>query len=156
MATQAESKGQGASYPFTRFHIFMYRLSCGLLGGKVGKSRVLLLTTTGRKSGKQRTSPLFYLPDGSNFILVASNGGAARHPLWWLNLQANPQAEVQVRNKHYTVTAREATPEERVRLWPLLVAMYGEYENYQRRTSRAIPVVILTPVEATSRSGATL
>ncbi len=129
----------------TGFHTFMYRLSGGKIGGNVG-GPILLLTTIGRKSGKERTLPLLYLKDGETFVLVASNGGAAKHPLWWLNLQANSQAKVQIGTHHVTMTATQANSEERTRLWPLLVKLYSGYAEYQKRTPREIPVVLLREV----------
>jgi deazaflavin-dependent oxidoreductase (nitroreductase family) len=130
---------------FTDIHTFFYRLSGGKLGGRFRKNTVLLLTTTGRKTGKQRTTPLIYRQDGDNLILVASNGGAPTHPTWWLNLQAKPEAKVEIGSKKMHVTARQANAEERARLWPLMVNTYGDYANYQKRTTREIPVVILQP-----------
>jgi F420H(2)-dependent quinone reductase len=130
---------------FTGVHVFFYRLSGGKLGGRFGKSPVLLLNTTGRKTGRQRTTPLLYLQDGDNLILVASYGGAPKHPVWWLNLQAKPEAEVEIGRKKLRVIARQADAAERERLWPLVVAMYGEYAEYQKKTTREIPVVILHP-----------
>ena len=130
---------------FTNAHTFFYRLSGGRMGGHMGKAPVLLLTTTGRKTGKPRTTPLLYLKDGDNLILVASYGGAPMHPIWWLNLQANPQAEVEIGSKKLPVTARQADAQERQRLWPLLVDMYPGYADYQKKTTREIPVVILSP-----------
>ncbi len=130
---------------FTGLHTFFYRFSGGKLGGQFGKSPVLLLITTGRKTGKQRTTPLLYLKDGDNLILVASYGGAPTHPVWWLNLQANPEAEVEIGRRKLRVTARQADAEERKRLWPLVVAMYPSYAEYQKKTTREIPVVILLP-----------
>ena len=107
---------------------------------------MLLLTTTGRKTGKQRTTPLLYLKDGDRLVLVASNGGAPKHPTWWLNLQARPEAEVQIGSKKIRVTARQADQEERNQLWSKVVAMYPDYANYQKRAEREIPVVILQPM----------
>ena len=130
---------------FTGVHVFFYRLSGGKLGGRFGKSPVLLLNTTGRKTGRQRTTPLLYLQDGDNLILVASYGGAPKHPVWWLNLQAKPEDEVEIGRKKLRVIARQADAVERERLWPLVVAMYGEYAEYQKKTTREIPVVILHP-----------
>jgi deazaflavin-dependent oxidoreductase (nitroreductase family) len=104
---------------------------------------VLLLTTTGRKSGRERTIPLLYLQDGEELVVVASNGGAPRHPAWWLNLEANPRATVEVGDRKLRVRAEQASPEEKERLWPKLVAMYSSYEDYQKRTEREIPVIIL-------------
>lgn len=130
---------------FTGMHTFFYRLSGGKLAGRLGKSPVLLLTTTGRKTGKHRTTPLFYLKDGNRLILVASNGGSPTSPTWWLNLQARPEAEVEIGRKKLPVLASQADAQERARLWPLLVAMYTYYDNYQKKTTREIPVVILEP-----------
>jgi len=127
----------------TGIHAFIYRLSGGKIGGKMAGGPILLLTTVGRKSGKERTSPLIYLADGKTVVLVASNGGAAKHPLWWLNLQANPQAKVQLGSRRVTMTATLANSEEHTRLWPLLVKLYPGYADYQKRTTREIPVVLL-------------
>lgn len=114
----------------------------------MGRSPVLLLTTTGRKSGRQITTPLFYLADGygQNMVLVASNGGARKHPSWWLNLQANPRAIAEVRGRKLAVFASEADAHESKRLWPMLVEMYPSYADYQERTDREIPLVLLRPV----------
>ncbi|MFV2073875.1 MAG: nitroreductase/quinone reductase family protein, partial [Thermoanaerobaculales bacterium] len=97
-------------------HLFWYRLTGGAIGGSLAGRPVLLLTTTGRKSGRRRTTPLVYLEDGDNMVLVASNGGNQRHPVWWLNLERNPEAEVRVRNEKSRVTAEKAEGEERERL----------------------------------------
>ncbi len=129
----------------TGIHTFMYRLSGGRIGGRMVGSPVLLLTTIGRKSGKERTLPLLYLKDGETIVLVASNGGAAKHPLWWSNLQTNPQAKIQIGAHTQTMTATLADSEDRSRLWPRLVAMYPGYADYQKRTPREIPVVLLRP-----------
>ena len=126
-----------------RFHVRIYRLTGGRFVGRVGKAPILLLTTTGRRSGEPRTSPLLYLRDGERIAIVASFGGHPRHPVWYLNLTANPAVQVQVRSDRFAATARTATPEERERLWPQLVAMYGSYAGYQRKTEREIPVVLL-------------
>jgi deazaflavin-dependent oxidoreductase (nitroreductase family) len=131
----------------TKLHTFVYRVTGGRLGGRMVGAPVLLLTTTGRKTGKQRTSPLLYLEDGEDLVIVASNGGAPRHPTWWLNLRADPEASVEIGNRKLRVRAEEASPEEKERLWTRLVAMYGPYESYRRRTDRDIPVVILRPAE---------
>lgn len=128
-------------------HEFWYRLSGGMIGGRVGGLPILLLTTTGRKSGRKRTMPLVYLPDGENIVVIASNGGADQHPAWWLNLRANPTAEVQVGREAKTVVAEKATGEERERLWHDVVELYHGYDEYSRMTEREIPVVILRPEE---------
>jgi deazaflavin-dependent oxidoreductase (nitroreductase family) len=121
----------------------LYRASGGRLGASFKGAPVLLLTTTGRKTGKPRTNPLLYLEDGDAFAIVASVGGAPTHPVWFLNLKANPAVEVQIGTTKEQRHAREATPEERDRLWPRLVAMYGDYAAYQQKTTRTIPVVLL-------------
>ena len=104
-------------------------------------------TTTGRKTGRRHTIPLLYLEDGENFVVVASNGGAPRHPAWLSNLLADPEANVEIGGRQLRARAQKASPEEKEWLWPRLVAIYGAYENYQRRTDREIPVVILRPAE---------
>ncbi len=126
-------------------HQFWYRLTGGLLGGSVMGRPILLLTTTGRKTGTRRTTPLLYLEDGENLVVIASNGGHQRHPAWWLNLEQNPQAEVQMRSAKKHVRAEEATGEERERLWRATVETYSGYEGYQKSTDRRIPIVILRP-----------
>jgi len=126
-------------------HEFWYRLSGGLIGGRFGRAPILLLTTTGRKSGRRRTTPLVYLPDGDNMVIIASNGGAPQHPEWWLNLRAEPKAEVQVGRDVKAVVAEKADREERDRLWREVVEMYRGYDEYQRSTKREIPVVVLRP-----------
>ena len=124
-------------------HEFWYRLSGGLIGGRVDGLPILLLTTTGRKSGKRRTMPLVYLPDGDNMVVIASNGGADQHPAWWLNLRSNPKADVQIGRDAKTVVAEKATGEQRARLWHQVVELYHGYDEYRRMTERQIPVVIL-------------
>ncbi len=131
-------------------HEFWYRLTGGLIGGRLYGlygARVLLLTTTGRKSGRERTTPLLCLEDGENLVVVASNGGDDRHPAWYLNLKSNPRAVVQLGSAKKTVVAETASAEEKGRLWPLIREMYAGYDDYQQRTTREIPVVILRPEE---------
>ncbi|HYP28574.1 MAG TPA: nitroreductase family deazaflavin-dependent oxidoreductase [Blastocatellia bacterium] len=129
----------------TAAHTFIYRGTNGAVGGRVANSPVLLLTTKGRRSGRPRTVPLLYLADGDNVVLVASNGGAVKHPTWWLNLQADPEAEIQIKGAKRRVRAEQAGAEEKRRLWPLLTQMYSGYGRYQEITTRDIPVVILRP-----------
>ncbi len=126
-------------------NVFGYRITKGRLFGNFRGAPVLLLTTVGRKSGKRRTTPVLYVSEGNRLAIVASNGGRDRHPSWWQNLKANPNAEVQVRGEKYTVEAEEADDAEKGRLWPLLTRMYPSYDDYQRKTKREIPVVLLTP-----------
>ena len=125
---------------------WVYCLSGGRLGGRFrGGAPVLLLTTIGRKSGQPRTAPLLYLEDGENLVIVASKGGMSHHPVWYLNLEANPDVDVEIGNQRRRMRARRASAEEKAKLWPRLVAMYRDYDDYQARTDRNIPVVILSP-----------
>jgi F420H(2)-dependent quinone reductase len=105
----------------------------------------LLLTTRGRKSGQLRTTPVLYLRDEDSFVVVASKGGMPHHPLWYLNLEANQSAVIEIDGREMPVLARRATEVERQRLWPKLVGMYPNFATYQERTDREIPVVILSP-----------
>ena len=126
-------------------HVALYRLTGGRIGGKAFGAPVLLLTTRGRKTGKARTTPLLYLEDGDRLVVVASKGGAPRHPAWFLNLAANPEVTVERARQRLTMRAREADDEARARYWPQVVAMYPGYEKYQQKTSRRIPLVVLEP-----------
>jgi deazaflavin-dependent oxidoreductase (nitroreductase family) len=116
------------------------------LGGGQGLVPTLLLTTTGRKSGNALTLPLIFGRAGPNYVIVASQGGAPTHPAWYLNLQANPEVRVQVKAEKFTARAHTAEGTERASLWPEMVNIYGPYEQYQTKTDRQIPVVVLTPV----------
>ena len=130
----------------TRAHTLLYRVTGGLVGEHVpGLPPMLLLDHVGAKSGKKRTTPLVYLRDGEDIVIVASKGGSRRNPAWFHNLRANPETTLQVGSRRLPVTARVASAEERARLWPAVVATYGGYEGYQRRTQREIPLVILEP-----------
>jgi F420H(2)-dependent quinone reductase len=122
-----------------------YKVSGGRIGGKMEDLPVLLLEHVGRKTGQTRTSPLLYIEDGQDLAIVASRGGSDAPPAWSLNIQANPRVTVQIGRERRAVLARQATPEERERLWPRLVAGYPHYDEYQKRTSRQIPVFILSP-----------
>ena len=126
-------------------HNALYRATRGRVGGRMRKAPVLLLTVTGRKTGKSRTTPLLYGRDGDNVIVIASVGGAPKHPAWYLNLQGQ-EADVQIGGEHRRVRARDAEGEERERLWAQMVAIYPPYAEYQTRTTRRIPVVVLEPV----------
>jgi deazaflavin-dependent oxidoreductase (nitroreductase family) len=131
----------------TKLHSFVYRATNGRVGGRIAGGPILLLTTIGRKSGKEHTVPLLYVKDGGDMVVVGSNGGTATPPAWWLNLTAQPEATVEVGARKVRVRAEEAGPEEKARLWPKLVAVYGGYEDYRRRTDREIPVLVLHPAE---------
>jgi deazaflavin-dependent oxidoreductase (nitroreductase family) len=129
----------------TGLHTQVYRQTGGKIGGKAGKAPMMLLTTTGRRSGQPRTTPIMCIKDGDHYIAIASHGGDDRDPQWFKNLQAKPEATIQVGPDVIPVKAAVATPEEKVVLWPKAVAAYKGYEGYQRKTDRDIPVVILTP-----------
>lgn len=127
-------------------NIWVYRLSGGKIGGRFLRGApVCLLTMTGRKSGRRLTTPLIYLADGPRVVLVASKGGMANNPLWYANLVANPRCEIEIGRERRAMTARTANAEEKQALWPRLVAIYRDYDDYQARTDRDIPVVILDP-----------
>lgn len=123
-------------------HSRLYKLTNGKIGANFG-APVLLITTTGRKSGLARTNPLFYAQDGDSWVVVASNAGSNQHPAWWLNLQANPTAHIQVARIHADVTASLVLPEERERLWALILDTYAGYQDYQNMTEREMPIVRL-------------
>jgi deazaflavin-dependent oxidoreductase (nitroreductase family) len=130
----------------SRLNTWVYRASGGRIGGRFpGGAPVLLLTTVGRKSGRPQTAPLLYLKEGDDYVVVASKGGMSHNPLWFKNLEANPRVEVEVGGRAMAMTARRASDDEKTALWPKLVAMYPSYADYQARTARNIPVVILTP-----------
>jgi deazaflavin-dependent oxidoreductase (nitroreductase family) len=131
---------------FMAIWAFIYRLTGGMLLGSMGLgSPLLLLDTVGRKTGKRRTVPLVYFVDDGRYIITASKGGSDSNPGWYYNLRANPQTTIQVKNKKLTVTASEATPEERTRLWARLVAQSPQFKNYETKTKRLIPMMILKP-----------
>jgi deazaflavin-dependent oxidoreductase (nitroreductase family) len=149
-----KSPPQFLNSPFTDFIIkwmsrintVMYRRSGGEgLGGTFQKIPIALLTTTGRKSGRPRVSPLYFLRDRDRVIVAASKGGAAKNPMWYLNIKANPAVSVQIKNEVLNLTARDATDDERARYWPQLVKMYPAYADYQSWTDRTIPIVICEP-----------
>ncbi len=130
----------------SRVNTWAYRATGGRLGGKFrGGAPVFLLTTVGRKTGRRHTLPLLYLRDGDAVVTVASKGGMDHHPLWYRNLVAHPDVEVQIGTEVRPGRARTASAAEKAALWPRLVAMYPDYADYQARTTREIPVVIITP-----------
>jgi len=131
---------------FWKLHRFLYRVSGGRIGGRVVGMPVLMLTTTGRKSGAPRTNVLTYLSHGRASVVFASNAGEPRHPAWWLNLAADPHATVQRGQEVMPVVAREAEGEERARLWDEVVRTEAGYAVYAERTARRIPVVVLEPM----------
>src|SRR5690242_15938379 len=127
--------------------VFLYRVTGGRIGGKVQGLPVLLLTTTGRKSGKRRTVPLGYLRDGSDYVIIASYAGLPRHPAWFFNLQSHPEATIQAMKVQMQVRAEVANPEKKRELWARLLEAAPGYGKYEKRTSRDIPVVILHLVD---------
>jgi deazaflavin-dependent oxidoreductase (nitroreductase family) len=126
-------------------HVKAYRATNGEQGYLWNGATALLLTTTGRKSGQPRTSPLIFAQDGDDYLVVASMGGAPQHPQWYLNLTANPEAEVQVKGDVIPVTARTASDDEKPRLWKIVTEQWPNYDVYQTRTDRVIPLVVLSP-----------
>ncbi len=130
----------------SRLNTWAYRLTGGRLGGTFLRGApVMLLTVVGRKSGRQLTVPLLYLQDGEHVVTVASKGGMDQHPLWYLNLVANPEVDVQIGTAVRPMRAHTADDAERATYWPKLVAMYRDFADYQARTARKIPIVVLTP-----------
>jgi deazaflavin-dependent oxidoreductase (nitroreductase family) len=130
-------------------HVRRYRETGGEEGHDWRGTQTLLLTTTGRKSGQKHTSPLIYQPYGDSYLVVASKGGAPDPPAWYLNLQEHPRVEVQVRDDKFPARARTATPEEKPDMWRTMTATWPDYDAYQRRTDRDIPVVVLEPQRVT-------
>ncbi len=130
---------------YSFLHVFFYRLSGGRLGGRIHKANVLLLTTTGWKTGKKRTRPLLYLRDGNRLVIVAANGGREKDPAWWTNLKHNPIGQVQVGNEKETVYAQRAKGSEKERLWALVTKLFPGYSEYQKKTKREISLVVLMP-----------
>lgn len=139
-------------WPLTRrvmaLHTRLYRATGGRFGHRLPgvSAPILLLDHVGARSGARRTSPLLYIPDGDDVVIVASKGGFPKHPAWFHNLRANPDTTVQIGSERRPVHARVATPEERKRLWPKVVDAYRTYAAYQARSrGREIPLVILEP-----------
>ena len=131
---------------FMAIATFLYRISGGRIGGRMNGGDVLLLTTTGRKSGKQRTTPLIYFMDGADYVITASAAGAPKNPGWFFNLRDNPQTMIQVKEKQINVMAEVAQVEKRRQLWSRLIAALPFYASYQEKTTREIPIVLLHPV----------
>ena len=126
-------------------YVFLYRRTGGKVGGRLGAMPVLLLTTTGRKSGKKHTVPVMYLRESPNYIITASNNGGEKPPAWWLNLKSNPQATIEIGGDTRSGITEQAGSEEKERLWAQLVEKAPAFEGYQKRAQREIPMVILRP-----------
>ena len=131
----------------SRATTWIYQKTDGKIGGKfLQGAPVALLTTTGRKTGEPRVSPLLFWREGNRIVLIASQGGAANNPMWYLNLKANPNVSVQIKDEVLTLKARDATEAERAEYWPKMATMYSSFDDYQSWTDRVIPVVICDPV----------
>lgn len=128
---------------FGKDHVRRYVETDGEEGHIWNGTTALILTTTGRRSGEQRSTPLIYGRHGNDYLVVASRGGADHHPAWYLNLDASPDVQVQVKGDRFAARARTATPEEKPELWRTMLAQWPDYDRYQRRASREIPVVVL-------------
>ena len=128
---------------FIASHVGLYRMTKGKLGGTMGTNEILLLTTTGRKSGKVRTTPAVFFRDKATFVVVASNGGAANRPAWYHNLVADRKASITVKGEEIQVKASEATGKERARLWKTITDKADQFAQYQTKTEREIPVMVL-------------
>lgn len=127
-------------------NVWLFRLTGGRIGGRFLRGApVCLVTVTGRKSGEPRTLPLIYLQHGDDVVVVASKGGMSTNPAWYHNMMANPLVEVEIASTRRRMRARQATDAERAALWPEVVRIYPDYDDYQARTTRRIPVVILSP-----------
>jgi deazaflavin-dependent oxidoreductase (nitroreductase family) len=129
-------------------HVRVYRETGGEPGYRWRGTTILLLTTTGRSSGQERTTPLIFTEDGERWVVVASKGGAPEHPDWYKNLRASPEATIQVKSEVIPVLAETAEGEERVRLWRSMTEIWPAYDDYQAKTDREIPVVILSRRQA--------
>ena len=133
---------------FSRIHIILYRWTGGIIGERIFGNRMLLLTTTGRKTGQPRTTPVAYLTDGDAMVIVGGAAGAAKHPAWWLNLESHPEAQVQVGRRRLQVSATKALPGEQQHLWVHYPAQHVLFDKMQKRVAREIPVVILQPARS--------
>lgn len=133
-------------------HQFIYELTGGRIGEQLGRVPMLLLHTTGRKTGRPRTAALLYHRNRDHYVVVGSKGGSDTPPAWLLNLKATPDVEVQVGTKRFRAKARVASADERSRLWPELTSLWPQYDRYQSQTRRAIPLVILTPLGSESQA----
>ncbi|MBM3678004.1 MAG: nitroreductase family deazaflavin-dependent oxidoreductase [Actinobacteria bacterium] len=150
MTVRAEAERNEIVRRTCKDHLRQYLDSDGEEGYVFRGAPILVLTTTGWRSGEKRSVPLMFGRDGADYLLVASLGGATENPYWYRNLEAHPEAEIQVKAERIPVRARTATAEERPRLWALMNEVYPTYEEYQERTAREIPIVILEPTPRSS------
>jgi deazaflavin-dependent oxidoreductase (nitroreductase family) len=155
-AIRMRLRGTAFARAYARAHAKLYALTGGRVGAAIHvasgpRPPVLLLETTGRRSGERRTTPLIYLTDGRDMIVIAANAGHPQHPAWWLNLTADPRATVQRGGERRDVVATEVEGARRVELWRRFAAMYAGLEAYQAQATRRFPVVALTPAESSCR-----
>ncbi len=145
------SSGSGAPPPrwvlkaFTRGHVLLHRLTGGRLFNKLGKDEVCFVTMTGAKSGRRLTIPLMYVPYQEGVLLVASQGGAPKNPIWYRNLVKHPDVDVNHRGRRMQLRARLATSDEKPELWPICDRHYAPYAEYRERTTRDIPIFVCEP-----------
>jgi deazaflavin-dependent oxidoreductase (nitroreductase family) len=128
---------------FGQEHVDRYEATGGEEGHEWEGTQTLILTTKGRKTGQERKAPLIYAEHDGDYLVVASKGGAPEPPAWYVNLKADPSAEIQVKDERFAVTARDATPDEKPELWKIMVGEWPQYDEYQTKTDREIPVVVL-------------
>jgi deazaflavin-dependent oxidoreductase (nitroreductase family) len=132
---------------FGKEHVQRYVETDGAEGYEWWKgTTILILTTTGRRTGRSRSTPLIYREHGDHYLVVASNGGAEEPPAWLMNLQAQPMVQVQIKGEKFTARARTATPEEKPDMWRTMTEAWPDYDEYQKKTDREIPVVVLERV----------
>lgn len=128
-----------------KLHVFLYKRTNGSMGGSMGGSDVLLLSSTGRKTGKTRIAPLLFMMDSSNYIIIASYGGSDNNPAWYHNLRNSKETTIRVKEIIKEVNVTIASKDERNRLWPIITEWSPQYAKYQEKTSREIPIIILSP-----------
>ncbi len=146
MASTEKPRPAPAAPGWVQDHLTRYVETDGADGHMFNGAPTLLLTTTGRRSGNDVTQPLIYGTDGESYLVVASKGGAPDHPKWYTNLEAQPEVTVQVLGDRFAARARTATAEEKPRLWPIVAKVWPAYNDYQAKTSREIPVVVIERV----------
>ena len=145
VATEGRPPPRWLLKAFTRINVWVYRLSGGRLMNKLGGDPICLVAMTGASSGRRRVVPLMYVPCGDSVALVASQGGAPRHPVWYYNLKAYPDIVIEQGGRRRQMRAREVDGEEKARVWPVCVQHYAPYADYQKRTVRQIPVFLCEP-----------
>ena len=145
MAKRSGGIGKSMAHGVMGAWAWFYRRSGGKIGGRVGGAPLLLLTTTGRKSGQPWTVPVMFQPTDDGWVVIASNGGAPKHPSWWLNLVSNPEARIEIGREAHQVTATEAAGEQRERLWRIMTSVNSGFDGYTKKTTRILPVVLLRP-----------